>query len=149
MLKEGCGLRGIARLLKISVSTVLRRILLIARKLKKPLAAPGQTYELDELCTYTQQKTNQCWVVYALSRETNEVVDFAVGNRSNAVLKQVTSTLLLSDAKKIYTDKLKQYTTLLPRSLHRTTLHGDEPYRAYEPYAAHAFEKTKQTNDLF
>jgi len=124
LLKEGCGVRSIARLLKISTSTVLKRLLSIARKLKKPLIVSGQTYELDELCTYVQQKTRQCWVVYALRRDTKEVVDFTVGNRSNAVLKRVTDTLVLSGAKKIYTDKLKQYITLLPKSLHRTSLHG-------------------------
>lgn len=117
-------MRGISRLLKISVVTVLKRMLQIAATIKKPVIISGQTYELDELCTYVQQKAKQCWVVYALRRDTREVVDFIVGNRSNAVLKRVTDTLVLSGAKKIYTDKLKQYTTLLPKSLHRTSLHG-------------------------
>lgn len=124
MLKEGCGIRSIARLLKIGVSTVLRRILFIARKLKKPVITSGHTYELDELCTYVQQKPRQCWVVYALRRDTKEVVGFTVGNRSNTVLKRVTDILVLSGAKKIYTDKLLQYKTIIPKSIHRTSLHG-------------------------
>lgn len=124
LVSEGCGIRSIGRLLKICVSTLIRRILLIARRLKKPVVLSGQTYELDELCTYIQEKTNQCWITYAISRDTKEVIDFSVGNRSNATLKKVTDVLLLSGARKIYTDKLKQYTTLIPKSLHGTTLYG-------------------------
>jgi len=123
-LKEGCGIRSIGRLLMIGKSTVLRRIIRIAFKIMRPQISFGQTYELDELCTYIKRKEKQCWIVYALRRNTKEVIDFTVGNRSIATLKKVTDTLLLSGAKKIYTDKLKQYTTLLPKSLHRTTLHG-------------------------
>jgi len=48
-LKEGCGIRGISRLLSISVSTVLRIILRIANRIRKPLVPIGKEYEQDEL----------------------------------------------------------------------------------------------------
>ncbi|MGF7230373.1 IS1 family transposase [Arachidicoccus sp.] len=123
-LKEGCGIRSISRLLKISVTTVLRRIKKIAKGITKPIIAMGKEYELDELCTYVREKNNQLWVAYAIRKDTKEVIDFAVGRRTNNTLKQITDTLILSNAVKVYTDKLKQYGTLLPTSIHSTKRNG-------------------------
>lgn len=36
----------------------------------------------------------------------------------------VTETLHLAEAKRIYTDKLRNYKSLINKSIHRTTLHG-------------------------
>ena len=36
LLKEGCGIRSISRLLKISVTTVMKRIRMIAENINKP-----------------------------------------------------------------------------------------------------------------
>ena len=47
-IKEGCGIRSIARLLQISTSTVLRRIKDIADCIKKPLMSSGRIFEVDE-----------------------------------------------------------------------------------------------------
>jgi insertion element IS1 protein InsB len=55
---------------------------------------------------YVQKKRNQKWIVYAIRKDTTEVVDFAVGARTNATLKRVTDTLVLSNANHVYTDKL-------------------------------------------
>jgi len=64
------------------------------------------------------------WVAYAIRKETKEVIDFSVGGRTNSTLKQVTDTLILSNAVKVSTDKLKQYETLLPRyTFHKTKWH--------------------------
>jgi insertion element IS1 protein InsB len=46
------------------------------------------------------------------------VVDFAVGSRTKATLQKVISTLLLSNAETIYTDKLNLYSFLIPPYLH-------------------------------
>lgn len=84
----------------------------------------GKDYELDEMCTYVKKKTNLRWIVYAIRKDNKEVVDFAVGYRTNNTLKLVTNTLILSKARKIYTDKLKQYAALLPIAIHKTTQYG-------------------------
>jgi len=52
LLKEGCGIRSIARLLHISAVTVLSRIRKIASAIVKPIITIGRTYEVDELRTY-------------------------------------------------------------------------------------------------
>ncbi|WP_394342500.1 IS1 family transposase [Taibaiella helva] len=123
-LKEGCGIRSISRLLKVSVTTVLKRILLLAKKASRPMIAMGKEYELDELCTYVRYRENQIWVAYAIRKDTKEVIDFNIGRRTNNTLRPITNTLILSNAKKVYTDKLKHYGTLLPSKIHSTKKKG-------------------------
>jgi len=117
-LKEGCSIRGIARLLRIGISTVLRKILHISGAIKKPVTSLGKEYEMDEMCTYVKCKTRKLWIVYAIRKDSREVTDFAVGLRTNKTLKRVTDTLVLSNAGKVYTDKLPGYRRLLPPAIH-------------------------------
>lgn len=48
LLVEGLGIRSIARVLKISAGTLLKRIITIANNIKLPKATPKCTYEIDE-----------------------------------------------------------------------------------------------------
>lgn len=123
-VKHGLGIRAAAQLLQISTGTVLRRIIRIAKAIPRPAVMLCKEYELDELCTYVRKKTQQLWVVYAIRRDTKEVVDFTVGRRTNKTLKRVTDTLLLSCAKKIFTDKLCNYQSLIPTVMHSTLQYG-------------------------
>ncbi len=56
LTKEGVGIRGTARLLKISQNTVLSRIKKIASEIKEPMLSLGKEYEVDELRTYVKKK---------------------------------------------------------------------------------------------
>jgi insertion element IS1 protein InsB len=123
-VKEGCGIRSIARLLHISANTVLKRIKIIADAIKKPAIVMGRAYEVDELRTYIGNKDKECWVIYALDKESGKVVDLKIGNRNKKNLKKVIDTLLLSECKKIYTDKLDLYHWLVPSVIHRTRRYG-------------------------
>lgn len=116
--KEGLGIRSIARILKISTTTLLKRILSIARTIQQPIISKGKTYEVDELCTYIRQKRNYIWLVYALEKESKTVVSFNVGKRTNKTLSRVLDTLKLSEARKIFTDRLKNYWYLIDEKLH-------------------------------
>jgi transposase-like protein len=60
LLKEGCGIRSIARLLNISATTVISRIQKIAGSIKKPAISMERTYEVDELKTYINNKNKEC-----------------------------------------------------------------------------------------
>ena len=64
------------------------------------------------------------WIVYALDRETKAVVSFNVGRRTNKTLKSVIRSLELSNAKRICTDKLKNYRFLIAKKLHQTLVHS-------------------------
>ena len=58
----------------------------------------GKSYEVGELRTFIGNKENECWVAYALDKDTRKVVDLRVGNRTKRMLKPIIDTLLLSDA---------------------------------------------------
>lgn len=124
--KEGMGIRSIARVLKISTTTLLKRILIIARKLQPPAIAKGQIYEVDELRTYVKRKTKLVWIVCALERSSKRIVRFATGARTNKTLKNVLDTLLLSKVRTIYTDNLINYRHLISNDIHRI--------RLFQPY---------------
>ena len=107
--KEGLGIRSTARVLKISATTLLKRIIYIAHSIPQPPIPLGKSYEVDEMRTFVGKKSRLRWIVYALDRETRQVVGFNVGRRTNKTLKRVIISLEVSNAKKIYTDKLKNY----------------------------------------
>ena len=85
-VKEGCGIRSIARLLHISATTVINRIQKIADNIKKPAIIT----EVDELKTYIKKKANDYWVIYAIDKQSKQVVDFKAGKRNKKNLKRVT-----------------------------------------------------------
>ena len=118
------GIRSTARILKISTTTLLKRIVFIARNITKPIISKGKTYEVDELCTYIRHKKNYIWLVYALEKNSKTVVNFNVGKRTNKTLDRVLETLKLSDAKKIFTDRLKNYRYLIYEKLHSVKRFG-------------------------
>jgi insertion element IS1 protein InsB len=122
--KEGLGIRSTARVLGISVTTLLKRIIAIAASIQQPPIAIGKSYEVDEMRTYIGRKSRLRWIVYALERETKTVVSFNVGRRTNKTLKRVIRSLELSSARKIYTDKLKNYRYLIAKKLHNTHVHS-------------------------
>lgn len=118
LLKEGCGIRSIARLLQISCTTVINRIKTISKKIIPPSIKLRKEYEVDEMRTFVQKKTRLLWVAYAMQRDTGEVISFNVGRRTNKTLKVITDTLQLSDAKRVYTDRLNCYKTLINKKVH-------------------------------
>ena len=124
LLKEGFGISNLSRYLNISKTTVLRRIHVIAEKLRRPPVLFNQTYEIDEQWTYVKSKSQPTWIIYALCRETKQIVDFVVGSRTNEIIGRVVNKLVLSNPIKIYTDKLLNYRTLIPAYIHVTKRGG-------------------------
>ena len=116
--KEGLGIRSTARVLKISTTTLLKRITSIAKKINQPVISKGKTYEVDEMCTYIRHNKNYVWLVYALEKNSKNVVSFNVGKRTNKTLSCILETLKLSEAKKIFTDKLRNYRHLIDEKSH-------------------------------
>lgn len=117
LTKEGCGVRSTSRILNISPSTVIRRVMKIANRLKRPYPIlKGKTYEVDELFTYVGSKDNRICVAYSYEPKTGYVIDISVGRRNKTNLKIVTETLILSEAKTICTDGVYLYVNLIPKS---------------------------------
>jgi len=124
LIKESCGIRSISRLLQISTTTLLKRILTIARNTAKPMIIKGGHYEVDEMRSYIKKKSRLIWIVYALKRNTKTVVSFNIGARTNRTLNVVLRTLQYAEAKTIYTDKLPAYKYLIEGNIHCTQYRG-------------------------
>ncbi|MFY1046719.1 hypothetical protein [Chryseobacterium sp. GP-SGM7] len=76
LTKEEMGIRSIARFLRISTTTLLKRIVKISNNIQPPLICCNKTYEVDELRTYISNKEEIVWLVYALERERKKVICF-------------------------------------------------------------------------
>ena len=122
--KEGTGIRSTARILKISATTLLKRIILIGGRITHPSIVKHRVYEVDEIKSFIKRKQNHIWIAYALDRKSKEVVSFNIGARTNSTLSIVTETLHIAEAKCIYTDRLRNYKSLIDHSIHRTSLYG-------------------------
>lgn len=121
LVKEGCGIRSMARILNISPTTVISRIKRTSNSICRPFSiVNGKEYEIDELCTYLGNKKKRIWITYALRKDTREIIDFTVGARSMEVMSKVTNTVLFASPKKVYTDRYRNYKSLIPIELHIT-----------------------------
>ena len=124
LIKEGMGIRSMARVLCISTTTLLKRILLIAKGVQSPPICSGQIYEVDGMRTFLRHKGKVIWIVYALDRVNKNVISFAVGSRTKKTLNQVINTVVLSNPKRIYTDGLIHYKFLIHNTIHKVTRFG-------------------------
>lgn len=124
LTREGLGIRSTARVLGISPTTLLKRIISIANGIVRPVISKGKVYEVDELRTFIGSKKRLVWIVYALERENRKIAGFYVGTRTNKTLKVVLETLRLSDAERIYTDGLRNYKYLIGKKVHKVIRFG-------------------------
>jgi IS1 family transposase len=107
--------------MRIAVGTVASRIRLLANNIERPIQTEARpTFEVDELWTYIDRKENEYWIAYALNRQTRQVVDFVIGKRTKATLKELIDRLLLSNPKVIRTDRLTVYQRIIPKEIHRS-----------------------------
>ncbi|PJJ67127.1 IS1 family transposase [Chryseobacterium geocarposphaerae] len=124
LTKEGLGIRSTARILKISTTTLLKRITCIAGKICQPENYIHQQYELDEMRIFIKKKANPQWLVYAINKNTKTIAAFYIGKRTNKTLNAVIKTVMHSKPQKIYTDKLRNYQYLIPKEIHDTKRFG-------------------------
>ncbi|WP_411812291.1 IS1 family transposase [Chryseobacterium scophthalmum] len=124
LTKEGLGIRSTARVLSISTTTLLKRIIKIAANIHQPQISFHQSYELDEMRLFIGKKSNPQWLAYAINKKTKTIAAFQIGKRTNKTLKAVIKTLFNSKPEKIYTDKLRNYQYLIPKEIHQTKRFG-------------------------
>ena len=125
LTKESCGIRSTARILSISPTTVIRRIKKIGSSLESPyLISKGGNYQVDELFTFIENKTNRICIAYSLEFETGNVMNLVVGRRNKTNLRKITEPLILSEVQQIKTDKLNLYGFIIPKELHSTKFRG-------------------------
>jgi insertion element IS1 protein InsB len=109
LICESVGIRGISRVLGIAAITLMEKIQSIASTIERPIVGKDQPcFEVDELWTYVGRKENEHWVAYALDQK-KDVIDFVVGKRTVATLRELIIPLLSSGVNKIKTDRLTHY----------------------------------------
>jgi len=120
LLKEGCGIRSISRIIKISKNTVLSRMLKISKHIKTPYFPKlGCKFEVDEMWSFIGSKAHVTWITYAIERETKSIIDFFVGRKTKENIRPLIDKVLLLCPSRIYTDRLNIYPSLIPKELHR------------------------------
>ena len=119
-LKVGGTLRQTAKALGIAFNTFQKRTLLIADGLKNPLPdKAGDTYEIDELKTHIGSPKTECWLLSALNRRTGAISALSMGSRKKEDFKGVINYILRASPKRIYTDGLANYASLIPQTIHK------------------------------
>ena len=120
LLKEGCSVRGISRVLKISKDTVLSRMLKISKQITPPyFNTLGCKFEIDEMWCFIENKKNVIWITYVLERETKNIIDFYVGRKTKETIRPLIIKVLLLHPTRIYTDRLNIYPSLIPKEIHK------------------------------
>jgi len=120
LLKEGCGVRSIARIINISNKTVLSRMLKISKHIKTPYFPKlGCKFEVDEMWSFIGRKAHVTWITYAIERETKSIIDFFVGRKTKENIRPLIDKVLLLQPTRIYTDKLNIYPSLIPSEIHK------------------------------
>lgn len=119
-VKRSNGIRDIAYLLKISPVTVIHKIRSIASSIKSTYSSnKNDIYEMDELRTFTSNKNNDQWLLYAINKCSRRVVDIIIGKRNTINIKKIVDKVLTFHPKTIYTDRLNIYPGLIDSSIHK------------------------------
>lgn len=114
------GISDISRTLEIGKSTVIKYLKRMANRLVLPkVRETNQVYEVDEMYTYIAAKGRECWIAYAINRETRKPVGYVIGRRTTENLARLITPLLDLNPKTICTDRLVQYRTLIPKHIHQ------------------------------
>ncbi len=121
LLVNSCEIRDISRILHISKTTVTSRVLKISKAIRwLPIYEYNQIYEVDELCAKLKGQKHCCWVSYSINRKTKQVIDFSIGSNNKEKLGKIIKSVLRLNPKKIYTDGLPVYKSLIPSEIHST-----------------------------
>ncbi|HCC94261.1 MAG TPA: IS1 family transposase [Flavobacteriaceae bacterium] len=120
-LKEGLGIRSTARYLKISTTTLLKRILEIASKIVPPkITEQDKEFQVDELRTFHKKRLKSIWITYTYSLKTRIIHAFHVGFRTIEIFKKLLLPIIRTEPNIIYTDKLNTYSSVIPSEFHST-----------------------------
>lgn len=121
LTKEGLGIRSTARYLKISTTTLLKRILEIASNIVPPkITKQDKEFQVDELRTFHKKRLKPIWITYTFSLQTRKIHAFHVGYRTIEIFKNLLLPIIRTESKIIYTDKLNTYSSVIPSEIHST-----------------------------
>ncbi|HHQ6578271.1 TPA: IS1 family transposase [Serratia fonticola] len=125
MAMNGSGCRDTARVLRISLNTVLRHLKNFAPHQVAQNVEPGAEVviccEADEQWSYVRCKGNQRWLFYAYDRIRKRVIAHVFGPRNALTLKRLLVLLSQFSIAFYMTDAWPVYRTLLSSTSHVTS----------------------------
>jgi insertion element IS1 protein InsB len=119
MTLNGSGIRDISRVLRVSINTVLKVIRQQAAMTPEP-ALPKRVpeAEVDEMWSFIGKKRRQCWLWYAFSPKTKEIIGYVLGRRTDESLKRLLGKLEEGHITRFYSDDWESYQKLIPSYRH-------------------------------
>ena len=119
MTLNNSGIRDIARVLRISVNTVLQTIRRAAVRLPD-LRVPtkAQTVELDEFWSFVGSKSNQRWTWLGLTSSTRRIGAVVNGRRTDKYCRQLLEKYQNSRITEFASDEWQSYPKYIPTGLH-------------------------------
>lgn len=113
------GISSISRITNIPKATVQRILFSEGNKIEAPMRnEKNQKYEMDEMAiTVTGEK--DIFLIYAINRNTRNIIDFFIGQRTKENLRKVVNSVLKLFPATIYTDGLNSYPSLIPKRIHK------------------------------
>jgi insertion element IS1 protein InsB len=84
-------------------------------------AQEDDVLELDEMCSFVQQKANKRWLWTALCRRTRQIVAFVIGDRSEKTCRKLYQKLPESyRSVRSFSDFWKAYAAVFSKETHRS-----------------------------
>ena len=124
-LLERISLRGLARMLKISIKWIQNYVNKLYRSISfqtSSLAAclEGLILECDELWSFVCSKENPVYIWLALDRKTRQIVGFHLGDRTREDAQQLWESIpeKYRESAEVYTDCWKSYEKVVPAEKH-------------------------------
>lgn len=127
MTLNGSGIHDIARVLRISPTTVLSVLQQTALCIAEPRVPPRiKDLEMDEQWSFVGCKKQQCWLWYARNRSTGRIAAFVLGRRTDRSCRQLMKKLSACQVENFYTDDWKSYGKYLDPQHHHIGKSGTQ-----------------------
>ena len=118
---NGCGIRDIARVLRISPNTVLKSLREAARRVRREKLPPRLTeLEVDEIWSFVGNKSHQAWLWYAFEPRSQQIVAWTIGRRTDESCRKLLKQLRQCQVLRFCTDDWESYEKLIPEARHWT-----------------------------
>ena len=119
MLLRGSGVRDCAAVLGISVSSVLRFILRMGKAAKVwPKHNAYHLVQIDEQWSYVGNKQKKVWLLYAICKQSGEILAANWGKRNKKSIKTLFKKLQGLEINFYCTDNWKAFAEVLPKEKH-------------------------------
>jgi IS1 family transposase len=127
MTLNGSGISDIARVLRVSINTVLKTIREQAAQIDEPIAPARITeLEIDEMWSFVGKKANQCWLWYAFDPARKKVVCFQLGRKTDESCRKLLDKLRYCLVVRYCTDDWESYGKFIPSTHHWISKEGTQ-----------------------